>query len=66
MRLQSHIKKYSHFQSELRMKYIKIIFLKVNIKLLINKKKKWNTIIRFGRKKKNWKDQRYRVTEGIK
>ena len=37
------------------------IFSKVNIKLLINSKI-WNTIIRFGRKK-NWKDQRYRVTE---
>ena len=66
MRLQSHIKKYSHFQSELRMKYIKIIFLKVNIKLLINKKKKEIQLSVSGVKKKNWKDQRYRVTEGIK
>ena len=41
------------------------IFLKINIKLLINKKI-WNTIIRFGRQKKIWKAQRYRVTEGIK
>ena len=64
MRLQSHIKKNisifrANYNHEIHM------FLKVNIKLLINKKI-WNTIIRFGSKKKSWKDQSYRVTEGIK